>query len=59
MIAKKAITWIILVVLVVTPFVNWRLGAVIWLCAWIIYVVQISLSSFQRRNSPGSLEDDE
>jgi len=33
-----------LVILVVTPFFNWRLGALLWMCAWIIHLVQLVLA---------------
>ena len=49
---KKIAAWILLVVLLVTPFINWRLGAVLWLCAWIIYVLQLAINSWQRRQPP-------
>ncbi len=45
---RKISAWIILIILIVTPFVNWRLGAVIWLCAWIIYVLQMFISKTRR-----------
>lgn len=29
------------------PFINWRLGAVLWMCAWLVFILQ---SIFVRRN---------
>jgi uncharacterized membrane protein len=44
---RKTSAWIILILLIVIPFIDWRLGAVIWLCAWIIYILQMLFSKFQ------------
>jgi len=46
---RKLITWIILICLLVMPFINWRLGAVIWLCAWIIYILQLFFGRIQKQ----------
>ena len=35
----------ILAALLLTPFFNWRLGAVLWLCAWFVYLVQITIGN--------------
>ena len=37
---RKIATWILLFLLLVVPFFNWRLGALFWLCAWIIFITQ-------------------
>jgi hypothetical protein len=31
---------ILLVVLIVVPFWDWKLGAVLWMCAWLIFIFQ-------------------
>ncbi len=37
---KKISAVILLVVLIGVPFINWRLGAVLWMCAWLIFILQ-------------------
>ena len=37
---RKAGAWIILILLIVVPFFDWRLGAVLWMCAWLTYICQ-------------------
>lgn len=53
---KKLVAWALLLILVVVPFINWRVGAVVWLCAWITYVLQMAVSGMQGRKR--SLKDD-
>jgi hypothetical protein len=31
---------ILLFLLVVVPFLNWRLGAVMWMSAWLVFILQ-------------------
>jgi len=52
MIIRKIAAWLILIILIVTPFFNWRLGAVIWMCAWIIYILQMVFGKLQGRRQP-------
>lgn len=52
MTCKKIVVWILLIILIVSPFINWRVGAVIWLCAWIMYVLQMAISALQSRKPP-------
>jgi len=52
MIIRKTAAWIILTVLIVTPFINWRLGAVIWMCAWIIYILQLVFAKLHGHRPP-------
>ncbi len=37
---RKIGAWIILFLLLVVPFINWRLGAVLWMCAWLVFICQ-------------------
>ena len=37
---RKTIAAILLVVLIGVPFINWRLGAVLWMCAWLVFIFQ-------------------
>lgn len=50
---RKICAWIILFLLVVVPFLNWRLGAVLWMCACLTYICQ---ELFNKRRY---LEEDE
>ncbi|MBU0675587.1 MAG: hypothetical protein KJ950_13175 [Proteobacteria bacterium] len=45
----------ILLMLLVFPFFNWRLGMVIWLCAWIMFLVA---KIFDRREWKGIPPED-
>jgi len=37
---RKIVAWIILVILLVVPFLNWELGAIFWLCAGLVFISQ-------------------
>jgi hypothetical protein len=37
---RKISAWLILILLLVVPFFNWRLGALLWMCAWVTYICQ-------------------
>ena len=50
---------IILVLLLVVPFFNWRLGAVLWMCAWLTYVCQGLFKGKQLDEYNNADEDDE
>ena len=53
---RKIAAGIILALLLIIPFINWRMGAVFWLCAMIIFVMQ---GLFNRKNwNLGVPEDD-
>lgn len=41
---RKFFAVIILILLLVVPFINWRLGAVFWMSAWLTYIFQNLLS---------------
>jgi hypothetical protein len=50
---------ILLLVLLVVPFINWQVGLLLWLCAWIMFIVG---KLFDRRSwklgGPGDDDDD-
>jgi hypothetical protein len=52
---RKISTWLILFLLIVVPFFNWRLGALLWMCAWVTYICQ---GVFDRKY-PLQYEDDD
>ena len=37
---KKVLAIIVLFLLLVVPFLNWRAGAVLWLVAWSVFLLQ-------------------
>lgn len=37
---KRFLAIIVLLLLLVVPFFNWRAGAVLWLIAWTVYLVK-------------------
>jgi uncharacterized MAPEG superfamily protein len=44
---RKFAAAVLLLLLIGVPFLNWRLGAVLWMCAWLIFILQ---NLFARRN---------
>ena len=44
---RKIFAGILLALLIVVPFINWRLGAVLWMCAWLVFIFQ---NIFSRRS---------
>jgi len=44
---RKFFTVILLLLLIVVPFIDWRLGAVMWMCAWLVFIFQ---NLFSRQN---------
>ena len=45
---------IILILLLVMPFWDWKLGAVLWMCAWLVFIFQ---NIYSGRN--GKIEEDD
>jgi hypothetical protein len=37
---RKFFAVILLVLLIGLPLVNWQLGALLWMCAWLIFIFQ-------------------
>ncbi len=37
---RKFGAWILLFLLLVVPFINWQLGALIWMCAFLVYILE-------------------
>jgi len=37
---RKIFAVILLLLLIGVPFWNWKLGAVLWMCAWLIFIFQ-------------------
>ena len=53
--SRKIAAWFILILLLVVPFFNWRLGALLWMCAWVTYICQ---EVFNRRHIQQYKDDD-
>jgi hypothetical protein len=37
---RKFFAVILLILLIIVPFIDWRLGAVMWMCAWLVFIFQ-------------------
>lgn len=37
---RKILAGIMLCLLIVVPFLDWRLGAVMWMSAWLVFIFQ-------------------
>ena len=44
---RKFFAVILLILLIVVPFIDWRLGAVMWMCAWLVFIFQNLFSKQQ------------
>jgi len=53
---RKLFAVILLVLLLGVPFINWKLGALLWMCAWLTYIFQ---NMFSRTKWKLPEEDDE
>jgi len=56
---RKIFAFILLVVLIGVPFINWRLGAVLWMCVWLIFIFQNLYPSHNWKLGDDSDQDDE
>ena len=54
---RKFFAVILLILLIIVPFIDWRLGAVMWMCAWLVFIFQ-NIFSRQTWNL-GDKEDEE
>lgn len=54
---RKFFAIILLILLIVVPFINWQLGAVMWMCAWLVFIFQ-NLLSRQTWNLGNKEEED-
>ena len=54
---KRIFAGILLFLLIVVPFLDWRLGAVMWMSAWLVFIFQ---KLFDRRGwKLGEEEEDD
>ena len=56
-VTRKFFAVILLILLIVVPFIDWRLGAIMWMCAWLVFIFQ-NIFSKQKWNL-GDKEDEE
>ena len=58
---RKFFAVILLIILIGVPFWNWRLGAVLWMCAWLVFIFQNLYSGrnskFGKNKDPGDEQD--
>ena len=58
---KRIVAGVLLVLLSVVPFLNWRLGAILWMSAWLVFILQKLYSredwNFGEDEDAGSNED--
>jgi hypothetical protein len=54
---RKIAAGILLALLLIVPFINWRLGAVLWMCAWLVFILQNTFA--RRRWHLGTRDEDE
>jgi hypothetical protein len=46
---KRVFAAIILIILIGVPFLDWKLGAVLWMCAWLVFIFQNIYSGHNRQ----------
>ena len=55
---RKFFALILLILLIIVPFINWQLGALMWMCAWLVFIFQ-NIFSRQTWNLGDKEEDEE
>ena len=51
---RRLVAGILLALLLVIPFINWRLGALMWMSAWLVFILQKLFSRQEWRVGDGS-----
>jgi len=58
---RRIFAAILLVILIGVPFWDWKSGAVLWMCAWFVFIFQNIYSGHNRKpgenNKPGSEQE--
>jgi len=49
----------LLVILIGVPFLDWKLGAVLWMCAWLVFILQNLYSGRNRKFGENKDEEDQ
>jgi len=55
---RKVLAAIILILLVGLPFIDWKLGALLWICAWLVFIFQNLLGQHRLSETNNDEEDD-
>ena len=56
---RRILAAVILILLVVVPFLDWKLGAVLWMCAWLVFIFQNLYSGRHGRIGPDDRSEGE
>ena len=56
---RKFFAVILLVLLIGLPFIDWKLGAVLWMCAWLIFIFQKLFPKYNWRYEEDDAEREE
>ena len=56
---RRIVAGILLALLLIIPFIEWRLGAVMWMSAWLVFILQKLFSRQEWRLGDGDGEKDE
>ena len=56
---RRILAAILLVILIGVPFLDWKLGAVLWMCAWLVFILQNLYSGRTRNFAENKDEEDE
>ena len=57
--ARKIFAAVILLLLVGVPFIDWKVGAVLWMCAWLVFIFQNLLPKHDWKLEEENGEEDE
>jgi len=58
-IKRRIFAAILLTILIGVPFWDWKLGAVLWMCAWLVFIFQNLYSSRNRKLRENKNQGDE
>ncbi|MBW2467560.1 MAG: hypothetical protein JRF02_09695 [Deltaproteobacteria bacterium] len=56
---RKISAVFLLVILLGVPFLDWRLGAVLWMCAWLVFIFRNLYSGHPWKFGENADQDDE
>jgi hypothetical protein len=58
-IKRRIFAAILLVILIGVPFWDWKLGAVLWMCAWLVFIFQNLYSGRSWKSGENKNQGDE
>jgi len=56
---RKICSLILLVLLIGVPFWDWKLGAVLWMCAWLVFIFQNIFAKHEWKLGDNEEQDEE